>query len=284
VSGFEEREHGSNVRRLLGLVFLILLLTAASGQCQGVDAATSASRTSSADATTSATRSAGAQRAVAAVLSDAALGPVFRLCLGVALLGALYRTWQFRKLTRSVHRKRSLSSGFLRAACATAPGGVRRRTASHPVMRTASLSFHVLLFAVPLFLPAHNLILHRSLHVSLPAIPAPLADWLTVVLICIGAFFLARRLFVPRVRVLSTLYDYAILLLALGPFVTGLMVHHHVSSCPWLMIAHVASGDLLLLAVPFTKLGHMPFLLFSRLFISSEYALRSGKRAWGARA
>jgi len=148
-------------------------------------------------------------------------------------------------------------------------------------MRTVSLTFHILLFLVPLLLPAHNMLLHRSLHVSLPTIPSPVADWLTVVLIGLGGFFLVRRLVVPRVRMLSTVYDYLILLLVLAPFVTGLMAYHHVSSSRWLMVAHVASGDLLLLALPFTKLGHMPFLVFSRFFVSGEYGWRSGKRAWG---
>ena len=148
-------------------------------------------------------------------------------------------------------------------------------------MRTVSLTFHILLFLVPLLLPAHNILLHRSIHVSLPTIPSPVADWLTIVLICIGGFFLARRLLIPRVRVLSTLHDYLILLLVMAPMVTGLMAYHHVSSSRWLMVAHVASADLLLLVLPFTKLGHMPFLLFSRFFVSGEYAWTSGKRAWG---
>jgi nitrate reductase gamma subunit len=148
-------------------------------------------------------------------------------------------------------------------------------------MRTVSLAFHILLFLVPLLLPAHNMILHRSIHASLPAIPAPLADWLTIVLIALGAFFLVRRLVSPRVRVLSTAHDYLILLLVLTPFVTGLMAYHHFISSPWLMVIHIASADALFLLLPFTKLGHMPFLIFSRFFVTGEYAWIPGRRAWG---
>ena len=267
--------------RLLGPAILFLLLAMSPVWSQGADATTSASRSSSADATSSATRSPGARRAITAVLYDAAQGPVLRFCLAAAGLGLLYRAWQFRRLTRALQRKPSMRSAYPQATRASSSRGVRRASTSHPVMRTASLSFHILLFLVPLLLPAHNLILRRSLHVSLPTIPSPLGDWLTMVLVAIGAFFLARRLVIPRVRVLSTIYDYVILLLALGPFVTGLMAYHHVVSSPWLMVAHVTFGDLLLLAVPFTKLGHMPFLLFSRFFVSGEYAWRPGTRAWG---
>jgi nitrate reductase gamma subunit len=148
-------------------------------------------------------------------------------------------------------------------------------------MRTISLTFHMLLVLVPLLLPAHNMILRRSLHASLPAIPSPLADWLTIILIAIGGFFLVRRLAFPRVRALSTAYDYAILLLVLAPFITGLMAYHHVTSSQWLMVAHVASADVLFLAIPFTKLGHMPFMIFSRFFVSGEYTWRPARRAWG---
>jgi len=90
-----------------------------------------------------------------------------------------------------------------------------------------------------------------------------------------------RRLVFPRVRVLSTVQDYAILLLVLVPFVTGLMAYHHVTSSPWLMVAHVASADALFLAIPLTKLGHMPFIIFSRFFVSSEYGLGPARRGWG---
>jgi nitrate reductase gamma subunit len=282
----------------LGVMLLFLFLTAASAWPQQTDAttsasrtnadgATSASRTTTADATTSASRSPGASRDITTVLYDAGQGPILRLCLLTAALGILYRIWQFRRLTRTLRRRPSFAA--ISAAAVGAAGTSGRRsprpgTISHPVMRTASLSFHVLLFLVPLLLPAHNMILHRSLHASLPTIPSAMADWLTMVLVGVGGFFLARRLFVPRVRVLSTMYDYVILLLVLAPFLTGLMAYHHLSSSPWLMISHVASGDLLLAAIPFTKLGHMPFLLFSRFFVSGEYAWRSGRRAWGSGA
>jgi nitrate reductase gamma subunit len=275
------------------VMVLLLSMTAASAWSQQADATTSASRSGAeavssasrvpaADATTSASRSPGAPRKITSVLYDAGQGPVLRLSLLAAAVGILYRIWQFRRLTRTLRKRPSFAAA---AAAATASHGrPRRGVVTHPLMRTVSLSFHVLLFVVPLFLPAHAMIAGRSLHASLPSLPSPVADWLTIVLVCLGGFFLARRLFVPRVRVLSTIYDYAILLLVLAPFLTGLMAYHHVSSSPWLMIAHVASGDLLLAAIPFTKLGHMPFLLFSRLFVSGEYAWRPGRRAWGGGA
>ena len=276
-----------------GALLLFLSVAAASAWPQQPDAAssasrasaeavTSASRTSTTDATSSASRSPGARRDITTVLYNAGQGPILRLSLLACAAGILYRVWQFRRLTRMLHKRPAFTGAT--AAVPSAGLGSRPGTTGHPVMRTVSLSFHVLLFLVPLLLPAHNMMAARSLHARLPTIPSPVADWLTMVLVGIGGFFLVRRLFVPRVRVLSTVYDYVILLLVMGPFVTGLMAFHHLTSSPWLMVAHVASGDLLLAAIPFTKLGHMPFLLFSRFFVSGEYAWRRGRRAWGGSA
>ena len=252
------------------------------------DATSSASRFTAA-ATSSASRTPGARANLSTTVYDIAQGPALRISLLLALLGLLYRFRQFRRFTRMApgrgkyrpeavlglqHENRPVLASLF-------PGPARPKSGTHPVMRTVSLVFHILLFLVPLLLPAHNILLARRFHASLPAIPGPLADWLTIVLIAAGGFFLLRRVFFPRVRVLSTVYDYGVLLLVLAPFVTGLMAYHHVTTSHWLMVVHVISADALFAAIPFTKLGHMPFLLFARFFVSGEYALRPAARAWG---
>jgi nitrate reductase gamma subunit len=269
---------------LAGMLILLLGFTAVRAWPEQADATSSASRTTgnvavSADATSSASRASKAPGDLPAKLCDVLQGPALRLSLLVALVGILYRIRQFRRLTRVQHTLPSPAESV--GAHPFRGRFLRAGVISHPVMRTTSLAFHMLLVLVPLLLPAHNMILHRSLHASLPTIPSPLADWLTMSLIVIGGFFLVRRLAFPRVRALSTVYDYAILLLVLAPFITGLMAYHHVTSSQWLMVAHVASADVLFLAIPFTKLGHMPFMIFSRFFVSGEYTWRAARRAWG---
>ena len=261
-----------------------------------VDATTSASRAeheapgAGTAATGSASRAPRTQRELSGTLYNFAAGPALRFCLLAAALGILYRLRQFIRLTRRRPARRPLSPRPTVAASPPARRSLRSilfvgpagpKSLSHPTVRTVSLIFHGLLFLVPLLLPAHNMILYHSIHARLPAIPAQLADWLTIILVLLGGFFLVRRLAVPRVRVLSTLYDYLILVLVLAPFVTGLMLYHHVSSSRWLMIGHIVAGDAVLLAIPFTKLGHMPFLLFSRFSASGEYAWKPARRAWG---
>jgi nitrate reductase gamma subunit len=147
-------------------------------------------------------------------------------------------------------------------------------------MARVSVAFHVLLFLLPLLLPSHNNLLVKSLHVSLPSLPAPLMDVMTLVFLVLGGFFLVRRILVPRVRVLSTVGDYLILLLVAAPFLTAYAAHHHWMDYHALLMAHTLIGEALIAAIPFTKLGHMPFLIFSRLFTASEYSLKTASRRW----
>jgi nitrate reductase gamma subunit len=151
---------------------------------------------------------------------------------------------------------------------------------AHPAMGVVSMVFHLGLFLIPLLLPAHNILLDRSLHVGLPTLPGPLADTLTLGLLALGAFFLLRRIFFPRVRALSTLRDYLVLLLVAAPFATAYMAYHHWLDYRTVLVTHMIVGEILIGAIPFTKLGHMPFLIFARFFMSSEYAWRPGNRRW----
>jgi len=46
------------------------------------------------------------------------------------------------------------------------------------------------------------------------------------------------------------------------------------------VVLHMITGEILLGAIPFTKLGHMPFLIFSRFFLSAERSWRPAARRW----
>jgi nitrate reductase gamma subunit len=82
------------------------------------------------------------------------------------------------------------------------------------------------------------------------------------------------------VRALSTLRDYLVLLLVAAPFATAYMAYHHWLDYRTVLVTHMIVGEILIGAIPFTKLGHMPFLIFARFFMSSEYAWRPGNRRW----
>lgn len=151
---------------------------------------------------------------------------------------------------------------------------------SQPVFSAVFILFHVGLLAVPLFLSAHNLLWDRAFGVSLWSMSDGWADGLTMVVLGCGLFLAIRRLVRPEVRILTTAWDYTLLGLTLAPFVTGFLAYHQWGPYDVMMVLHVLSGEVLLILIPFTKLGHMVLFFFARAFIGFEMGARRGARAW----
>jgi nitrate reductase gamma subunit len=100
-----------------------------------------------------------------------------------------------------------------------------------------------------------------------------------VVLIC-GLFFLMRRLVLPRVRAISGIADYVLLGAVITPFLTGFCAYHQWFDYTTVITLHLLTGNLMLIVLPFTKLGHMVFFFFVRLCIGSQYSSGRGSRDW----
>ncbi len=151
---------------------------------------------------------------------------------------------------------------------------------THPVMAVVTVIFHVFLFATPILLLAHNELFRQAFGFSLPSLSDQTTDTMTIILLLCGGFFLFRRLFVRRVRAITTPWDYFLLAVTLAPFITGFLAFRQWGDYPTVMLAHIMSGELMLILIPFTKLGHMIYFFFYRLLIGSEYSFGQGKRAW----
>lgn len=150
----------------------------------------------------------------------------------------------------------------------------------NPVMGTVSSIFHLLIFTAPLTLPAHNILFDEAFRISFITLPEGLIDKFVVVIIGIMIFFLLRRVFYPRVRMISTLGDFGILLMVAVPFITAYFAYHQYADYRSVLLAHIITGEIVIMAIPFSRLGHMPFFLFARFFMSSEYTLGVGNRRW----
>ena len=224
-----------------------------------------------------------------------ALGPLLWLSIALFIGGLAYRVVRLFRLTE----RRTVEQCTL-----TKPKGEPEAVVSieerkletiarfqnsvlgkHPVMTVASSVFHVALLVAPLFLLAHNLMVRNALGVRLPCLPGGLADFLTLVVLALAAFFLVRRVAVPKVAAISECRDYAVLLIAAAPFLTGFLAHHPLlGHYHAVLTAHVLCGELLLVAIPFTKIGHMVFFFFARLTLAGEYCLGRGSRTWAGEA
>jgi nitrate reductase gamma subunit len=151
---------------------------------------------------------------------------------------------------------------------------------AQPLFGVVFYLFHVCLLAVPLFLRAHNVLWHESFGVSLPSLPASVSDILAILCVLAVIFLLLRRIIRPEVRILTSAWDYFLLILTALPFVTGILAYHQVGPKEMTLVLHILSAEILLIIIPFSKLGHIILFFFSRAFIGFEMGQRRGARTW----
>ncbi len=215
-------------------------------------------------------------------------GPLVTISFLIFILGLLYQLLQFFRLTRKKEWGLPPLPQPLKAEKKTAKqtliswisslNGMLWKT--DPILTVVTSVFHVLLVLTPLFLLGHNTLIHLSWGWGLFSLPESLSDALTLVVLICGAYFFGRRLFLARVRAITTLYDYVILLIAVAPFLTGFLAYHQWFHYDTVMMLHILTGELMLISIPFTKLGHMLFFFLYRFFIAGEYSFLRGSRTW----
>jgi len=147
-----------------------------------------------------------------------------------------------------------------------------------PIFTVISFTFHICLIAVPIFLTAHNVLWRDSFGAAFPSLPEVATDIMTVLVIAGGVFFVFRRILSPTVRNVSFKSDFVLVAIVLAPFVTGFMAYHQWFDYEVMLILHIWTGALWLAAIPFTRIVHMLFFVFSRMFMGSEFgAVRKAK-------
>jgi len=150
----------------------------------------------------------------------------------------------------------------------------------HPVLTVVTFMFHIGLVIAPIFLLAHVILLDEALNLSWWALPDAWADVLTVVVIIGCVFFLVRRLTQPEVKFVTSASDFVILTIVAAPFITGFIAYHQWIDYPVMMVLHVVAGEVLLVAIPFTRLSHMLFSPFTRAYMGSEFGKVRHARDW----
>lgn len=106
------------------------------------------------------------------------------------------------------------------------------------------------------------------------------AKILTVIVIASCVFFLGRRLFSPEVQFVTSASDFVILAIVAAPFITGLVAYYQWFDYPVVVILHILSGEIMLVAIPFTRLSHMLFAPLTRAYMGSEFGGVRHARDW----
>lgn len=154
----------------------------------------------------------------------------------------------------------------------TPPGIVSFR--SQPVFAIAVYVFHAFLFAVPICLGAHNILLQESFGISFFSLPESVGDLLTMVFFVPGSFLLMRRIILPEVRSMTSVLDYIFLAITGLPFVTGFLAYHQIGPYVSMLVLHVLSAEILLVVVPFSKQANSCLFSLARAFIGFEMLAR----------
>jgi len=150
----------------------------------------------------------------------------------------------------------------------------------HPVLTIITFAFHTCLLITPTFLLAHAVLWKKAWNVRWWTLPESLADVMTLMVIIGCVLFLIRRLTIKEVRYLSSASDYVLLAIVATPFLTGFLAYHQVSNYRVMIILHIVSGIIMLMTIPFTRLIHMLFSVFTRAYMGSEFGNVRHAKDW----
>ena len=150
----------------------------------------------------------------------------------------------------------------------------------HPVLTIVTFAFHTCLIITPVFLLSHAILWDESWNISLWSLPDGVADIMTLVVVGSCIFFLVRRLVLPEVQYVTSASDYVILAIVAAPFITGFIAYHQWVNYQFFMIFHIISGEIMLVAIPFTRLSHMLFSPFTRAYMGSEFGGVRNAKDW----
>jgi nitrate reductase gamma subunit len=200
-------------------------------------------------------------------------GPMAWVALIVFVLGCLYRivyliyTGERHPVLDPFENSRNAARSVLHGLLPFGSTYMRRQ----PLFTIISFIFHLCVITLPVFLLAHIVLWYESWEIqwwSLPDLPADLmALW--VILACV--YFLYRRLTIPEVKKVSRPVDFVLLSIIFLIFLTGFLAYHQWGPYRPILILHILSSEILLVALPFSKLGHMLFFAFSRGYMGSEF-------------
>jgi nitrate reductase gamma subunit len=149
-----------------------------------------------------------------------------------------------------------------------------------PLFTFVSFCFHFCLLITPLFVMGHAVRWQQSWGVRWWSLPPAIVDLMTLAVVFAGLFFFLRRATAPEVRNVTSSYDFLILLLVISPFVTGFLAHRQWLPYDLMITLHVICGALWLIAIPFTRLAHMLWFVFTRSFMGSEFGAVRNARDW----
>jgi nitrate reductase gamma subunit len=210
-------------------------------------------------------------------------GPLAWIAFGIFAVGLLYRlvwyirglNWQMDRVTYTANIAYGIRGALRSIFFWLMPFGTHGWR-FYPGFTILVFIFHICLLITPVFLMGHNVLLLERWGFSLPTLPEGLADGMTLALIAAAVFIILRRIALPEVRIITKPYDFLVLAIAVAPFLTGFLAYHQVGDYDFWIVAHVLSGEVMLVSIPFTKLSHFLLFFLSRAQLGMDFGIKRG--------
>ncbi len=213
---------------------------------------------------------------------DFARGPLVWIAFIVFFGGSLYRiisTIQMAKKEKVVIPYMSFKYGMRSILHWLTPFGARNMRL-RPVFTILTYLFHVCLIITPLFALGHTISWRESWGIGIISLPENLTNIMTIYVILCGLFLILRRIGDPTVRNVSDYKDFVLILMVLAPFAFGLLAYYRLFDYNTIIILHIWTGAIWLMAIPFTRISHMLFFPLTRAYMGSEFGLVRNSRDW----
>jgi len=214
---------------------------------------------------------------------DFVTGPLAWLAFSVFFVGVIARVvlyirgldWKLDRVTYTVNVSYGIKGALRSIFQWLFPFGTHGWR-FYPFMTVLVFAFHIGILITPVFLIAHNLMMWERWGIRLWTLPEPVADFLTLTVMVCAVFMVLRRIALAEVRILTTAYDYLVLSIAAAPFFTGYMAHIQTGDYRFWLILHILCGEIMLMAIPFTKLSHFVGFFLSRAQIGMDFGIKRG--------
>ncbi len=200
-------------------------------------------------------------------------GPLAWIALSVFVLGSLYRVvfiFAAGKKDKMLYPSSSVKHGLRSILHGMLPLGSTYMR-KQPVFTIITFLFHFCVIVIPVFLLAHTVLWYESWKIIWWSIPDILADIMAIVVILSCIYFFVRRLVIPEVKKVTRTSDFLFLSVIMLSFFTGFLAYHQWVPYRPILIMHILSGEILLVTIPFSRLSHMLFFVFSRAYMGSEF-------------
>ena len=206
-------------------------------------------------------------------LYNFAVGPLAWAAFIILAVTAVWRLWSMSSLAKKkdassvayMNWKFSLRSIF---AWLIPYGTLGWKT--NPVLTAVTFTFHICFVVLVIFVTPHQILLENAFGITYPTLPSSVAEILTLIVIACCCYFVYRRVTNPTVRFVTRANDWWSLGLVAAPFITALLGRWGVGG-EIMPVLHVLTAEALIVAIPFTRLAHILFALFTRAYMGSEF-------------